>query len=123
MSPTVSVSERDAIIESLKCGNGVSAYGELLSCYPTSDNWYYVDYIFSEETVDRLNLSDREKKIVKEEEELQELFPTPEEAADFYLKVRGTNEYKAIRQMAINGKLKRTLKDKVAKTAKLVFFE
>ena len=114
------LSEREVIVESLRFGNGVSSYGELLACYPTHDGWYYVDYVFSEGTIDRLNLTDREKRVIKDEEELQEVFETPEEAADFYLRVRGEKE---IAELKIAGSKKRTLKEKITKTSKNVFFE
>jgi hypothetical protein len=116
-APAMEVSERDAIVASLKCGNGVSCYGELLACYPTHDKWYYVDYIFSTETIDKLNLTTSQRNLIKEEEELNELFETPEEAADFYLKVRGPAP--AVEHIVE----KRTLKEKIKKTEKDAFFQ
>jgi hypothetical protein len=116
-APAMELSEKSAIVASLKCGNGVSCYGELLACYPTHDRWYYVDYIFSAETIDKLNLTTSQRNLIKEEEELNELFETPEEAADFYLRVRGPAP------LIEHTTKKRTLKEKIKKTEKDIYFE
>lgn len=60
-----------------------------LSCYPTHDGLYQVDYILCDETVDSLNLTDNERKVLMEEEELVEIFDNPEDAAEFYIRVSG----------------------------------
>lgn len=60
-----------------------------LSCYPTHDGYFFVDYILCKDTVNRLNLDDTQKKTLRDEEELVEIFDTPEEAADFYLRLTG----------------------------------
>ncbi len=106
MSPTETL--RSAIITLLSERQQIGMGGDL-SCY-ASDGFYCVDYIYSSETVDFLTLTDREKKTIIDEEELVEYFETPEEAADFYLRLTGG-------KMAIpsdcNGK-KRTVREKVA---------
>ena len=60
-----------------------------LSCYPTHDGFFLVDYVLCPETVNLLNLKEQERKVLMEEEELIEMFDTPEEAADFYLRLTG----------------------------------
>lgn len=58
-----------------------------LSCYPTHDGYFFVDYVYCEETVNLLNLDEQQRQIIKEEEELVEIFDNAPEAADFYLKL------------------------------------
>ena len=60
-----------------------------LSCYPTHDGLFQVDYILCEETVDLLDLTDKERKSLMDEEELVEIFDTAEEAAEFYIRISG----------------------------------
>jgi hypothetical protein len=60
-----------------------------LSCYPTHDGLYQVDYILCEETVDSLNLTDKERKSLMDEEELVEIFDNAEDAAEFYIRISG----------------------------------
>jgi hypothetical protein len=60
-----------------------------LSCYPTHDGYFFVDYILCKDTVSRLNLDEKQQKTLRDEEELSEIFDNPEEAADFYIKLTG----------------------------------
>lgn len=62
-----------------------------LCCYPSSDNYYHVDYIYSEESIGALNITERERQLIMDEEELLEIFDTPEEAAEFYLRLCNNN--------------------------------
>lgn len=87
-----------------------------LSCYPTHDGFYLVDYILCPETVDFLNLKDEERKVLMDEEELVEMFNTPEEAADFYLRLTGGEMVVCSDAFHANGhshSKKRSLKDKI----------
>jgi hypothetical protein len=60
-----------------------------LSCYSTHDGFYSVEYILCPETVTLLNLTDRERRTLMDEEELVEIFDNPEDAADFYIRLSG----------------------------------
>jgi len=92
-----------------------------LACYQDNDGFFHVDYLYSEDTVDVLNLDEQQKKIIHDEEELLEIFETPEEAADFYLKLTNgridlCNSYRPKK-----GK-KRTLEEKVNAFDKDMYF-
>ena len=58
-----------------------------LACYPTHDGFFFVDYILCPETVTLLNLTEKERKMLTDEEELSEMFDKAEDAADFYLRL------------------------------------
>ena len=60
-----------------------------LSCYPTHDGLFQVDYILCSETVNLLNLTAEERKSLMDEEELVEIFDNAEDAAEFYIRVSG----------------------------------
>jgi hypothetical protein len=60
-----------------------------LSCYPTHDGFFFVDYILTDETVDSLNLTPEERQSLMDEEELVEIFDNAEDAASFYLRLTG----------------------------------
>jgi len=77
---------KTAIVTLLKRNQQIGMQCDL-SCYPTHDGFFFVDYILCEETVSRLNLDANERQILKDEEELVEIFDNAEEAADYYLKL------------------------------------
>ncbi len=74
-----------AVVALLRSGQQICMDCDL-ACYPISDG-FVVDYLYSEETIDSINLSEKERKTVMDEEELVEYFETPEDAAVFYLKL------------------------------------
>lgn len=77
---------KTAIVTLLKRNQQIGMQCDL-SCYPTHDGFFFVDYILCKDTINRLNLDEQQQKTLKEEEELVEIFDNPEEAADFYLKL------------------------------------
>lgn len=112
-----------AIVTLLKSNQQIGMQCDL-SCYPTHDGYFFVDYILCEETVNQLNLNKREWRILKEEEELVEMFDTAEDAADFYLRLTRGKMDICSDPLHSNGHgaKKRTLKDKVAAYDKDKYF-
>lgn len=88
-----------------------------LSCYPTHDGYFFVDYILCPETVDLLHLEDQERQMLMEEEELVEMFDSASAAADFYLRLTGGKIGICSDSSHTNGHngdvTKRTLKEKI----------
>jgi hypothetical protein len=78
---------RSGIIAVLN-GHGQVSRDADLTCY-FSEGLFCVDYIYTEETAELLHLTDSERKLVHEDDELIEYFENPEEAADFYLRLTG----------------------------------
>src|SRR5271157_2846571 len=79
---------KTAIVTLLESGGQLNMDADL-ACYSTKDGYYFVEYFLDEETVSNLNLTDREKKLLKDEDELMEIFDNAEEAVDFYLRLTG----------------------------------
>jgi hypothetical protein len=77
---------RAAIITLLENGGQVNMDADL-ACYSTRDGYYFVEYFLNPDTVDTMNLTAHEKKLLDNEEELMEIFDKPEEAADFYMRL------------------------------------
>jgi hypothetical protein len=50
-------------------------------------NQYCVEYWYDKNSIDVLNLTAEQRKIIKDDDELLEFFDTPEEATDFCLKI------------------------------------
>ena len=117
-APAMEVCERDAIVASLKNVEMVlAATGKFWLVTQRTIDGTTVDYIFSEDTIDKLNITTSQRNVVKEEEGLNEFFETPEEAADFYLKIADQFHHSNIL-------LKREpSKEKIKKTEKDAFFE
>lgn len=116
---------KSAIVTLLKRNQQIGMQCDL-ACYPTHDGFFFVDYILCEETVNSLNLNDKERKILKDEEELIEMFETPEDAADFYLRLTSgkaicSDQFHANGHNEHNSK-KRTMKEKVASYDKDKYF-
>ena len=106
---------KSAIVTLLKRNQQIGMQCDL-SCYMTHDGYYHVDYILCWETVGLLNLTEKERKILMDEEELVEIFDNAEEAADFYLRVSGGRTDICSDSQHNNGhnghSKKRTLKEK-----------
>jgi hypothetical protein len=83
---TVSEEMVSAIVTMLNNKQEVSALGDL-ACWAEFDGSYAVQYFYDDTTVNHLNMTQEELKIVMEEEELVMYYPTPEEAARFYLRL------------------------------------
>jgi len=79
---------KTAIVTLLKRNQQIGMQCDL-SCYPTHDGFFFVDYILCKDTVTCLNLDEQQRKTLREEEELVEIFDNPEEAAEFYLQLTG----------------------------------
>lgn len=77
---------KTAILTLLENGGQLNMDADL-ACYSTHDGYYFVEYFFNENTVKSLNLTEREKKLLDDEDELIEIFDSPEEAVDFYLRL------------------------------------
>ena len=84
--PVVTESLKAAILTLLENGGQLNMDADL-ACYSTHDGYYIVEYFFNEDTVNKLNLTEREKELLKEEEELIEIFDSPEEAVEFFLRL------------------------------------
>jgi hypothetical protein len=110
---------KTAIVTLLKLDQQIGMNGDLC-CYASNDGFFQVDYLYSEETLPLLNLTDREKKTIQEDEELVEVCETAEEAADFYLRLTGGIMFVA--PNTIKSKKKRTLHNKVAAFDKDMYF-
>ena len=78
---------RSGIIAVLN-GHGQVSRDADLTCY-FSEGLFCVDYIYTEETAELLHLTDSERKLVHENDELVEYFDNAEQAADFYLRLTG----------------------------------
>ena len=108
MTTTIEVKKdlKEAIVTMLKEGQQIGMNCDL-ACYPSSDGFYQVDYLYSKETMNLLNLTEQERKTILDDEELVEIFETAEEAAEFYLRLSyGT-------KLFCPENKKRTLKEKV----------
>lgn len=103
---------RDSIINLLENGGQINMDADL-ACYSTHDGYYFVEYFLSEETVQNLNLTPHEKKLLMDEEELVEVFDNSEEAADFYLRLTNGRMIPVPSYCRYRSPTK-TLKDKVA---------
>jgi len=77
---------KTAILTLLENGGQLNMDADL-ACYSTHDGYYFVEYFYNEETVGALCLTPHEKKLLEEEEELIEIFDSPEKAVDFYLRL------------------------------------
>lgn len=109
---------RDAIIVVLENGGLVDVAADL-ACFKYG-NQYCVEYWYDERTVDLLEVTDSQRKEIRNDEELLEFFETPEEAADFCLKI-GHNLPKdeALMEEPVG---KRTLQQKLASVKKDEYF-
>jgi len=85
---TIPVTEclKTAILTLLENGGQLNMDADL-ACYSTHDGYYFVEYFYNENTIKSLNLTEHEKKLLEDEEELIEIFDSPEEAIDFYLRL------------------------------------
>jgi hypothetical protein len=81
----VPVDLKSAIVTLLKQNQQIGMNGNLCCYY--DEGFYCVDYLYSEESSAILNLTDSERKLLRDEDELCEFCDTPEEAADFYLRL------------------------------------
>lgn len=77
---------KSAIVTLLKTNQEIGMRCDL-SCYPTHDGFFFVDYILCKETVDQLNLTETERKVLIDEEELSEMFDNADDAAEYYLRL------------------------------------
>lgn len=82
---------KTAIVTLLKKNQQIGMQCDL-SCYPTHDGFFFVDYVLCKETVGLLNLTDQQRQMVMDEEELVEIFDNPEDAAEFYINLTGGKE-------------------------------
>lgn len=108
---------KTAMVTLLKNGQQIGMDCDL-ACYPTSDNFYVVDYLYSDDTLAVVNLTDAEFETVMDEEELIEYFETPEEAAEFYLRLSNGK----MRITAGRPSNKRTYREKVKAYDKEKYF-
>ncbi len=82
---------KQAMITVLKAGLGLDTR-HLLSVYPETDGHYVVDYLWFEGEAIPAGLSIEQKIRLKKEEEMSEFFDSPEDAVEFFLKLKGKNE-------------------------------
>lgn len=111
---------KSTIVTILNSGSGLNMDADL-TCYPTHDGFYFVEYFYSEETMPFLDLTDHERTLIMKEEELIEIFDDPEEAADFYLRLSRGN-IKALCSYPATKPCKRTLEEKVLSFDKDKYF-
>ena len=114
---------KSAIVTLLK-GNQQIGMNCDLACYPDGTGFFWVEYILCKETVGLLNLTDQQKRMVMDEEELIEIFDNPEEAADLYIQLSGGKEICADNAHKRGHKCekKRTLKEKAVAYDKDKYF-
>lgn len=77
---------KTAILTLLENGGQLNMDADL-ACYSTHDGYYFVEYFYNESTIKSLNLTEHEKKLLEDEDELIEIFDSPEEAMEFYLRL------------------------------------
>lgn len=114
---------KSAIVTLLKQNQQIGMQCDL-SCYPTHDGFFFVDYVLCKETVGLLNLTDQQRQMIQDEEELVEIFDNPEDAADFYVKLTGGKEICSDPKHGHghNDKKVRTLKEKTVAYDKDKYF-
>ncbi len=83
---------KDAYVATLKSGIGLDMM-EDITCYPTSDGRFSVEYHLFEENFENVGLTSHQFNLLKEERELLEIFDNAEEAIDFFLKLRPKGKY------------------------------
>ena len=83
---------KEAYVVTVKSGVGLDMM-EDITCYPTSDGRFSVEYHLFEENFENLGLSAHQFNLLKEERELLEIFDSAEEAIDFFLKLRPKGKY------------------------------
>jgi len=82
---------KEAYVATLKSGIGLDML-EDITCYPISDG-FLVEYYVHEENYESLDLAPYQFNLLKEEDELSEVFDNPEDAVDFFLKLRPKGKY------------------------------
>jgi hypothetical protein len=102
-----------ALLTLLESGGQINMDADL-ACYSTKDGYYIVEYFLNEETVSSLNLTSQEKKLLKEDEELIEIFDNPEEAVNFYFRLTDGKMIPAPDFCRDKSKPKKNIKNKIA---------
>ena len=97
---------KEAYVATLKSGIGLDML-EDITCYPTSDGCFSVEYWVHEDNYESLDLTSHQFNLLKDEGQLLEIFDGPEEAIDLFLKLRPKGKYSY--EDGRGGNLKETL--------------
>lgn len=77
---------KESIVNLLKAGIQIN-FDANVSCYQDAEGHFNVEYWLEENAKSCLELTDEQKRMLEEEEELLEVFDEPEPAAEYFLKL------------------------------------